>query len=483
MTGVPEPTTDGRVSLWGGRFAGGPDRRARRAVAEHALRLAAGPARHRRVPRACAGAARRGAARRRHARGDARRARPARRRRRERRLPPGPLPTRTSTRRWSAGSSSGSAPTSAGGCARGGRATTRSSRSSAGTCATRPAPSPGSSSTSSTRWSTRPTRHLGVAMPGRTHLQHAQPVLLSHHLLAHAWTLLRDVDRLRDWDRRADVSPYGSGALAGQLARPRPRGGRAGPRVLGLGGELDRRDGQSRDFAAEFAFVAAMTAVDLSRIAEEVVLWATKEFSYVTLDDAYSTGSSIMPQKKNPDVAELARGKAGRLVGDLAGLLTTLKATAARVQPRPAGGQGAGLRRGRHPRGAAAGVRRDGRHPPLQPRAAGVARAPGLRAGHRRRGVAGPRRAFRSGWPTRSPAPASGRARRRASSCGTSPTRTSPAIDPRPHARASATVLSVEGSLASRDARGGTAPVRVREQLERARSAAAAARAGATPLA
>lgn len=169
------------------------------------------------------------------------------------------------------------------------------------------------------------SRHLGVAMPGRTHLQHAQPVLLSHHLLAHAWALLRDVDRLQDWDTRAAVSPYGSGALAGSSLGLDPEAVAAD---LGFDASVENSiDGTaSRDFVAEFAFVAAMSAVDISRLAEEVVLWATKEFSFVTLDDAYSTGSSIMPQKKNPDVAELARGKAGRLVGDLAGLLTTLKA-------------------------------------------------------------------------------------------------------------------------------------------------------------
>ena len=168
-------------------------------------------------------------------------------------------------------------------------------------------------------------QHLGVAMPGRTHLQHAQPVLLSHHLPAHAWALLRDVDGLRDWDRRADVSPYGSGALAGSSLGLDPR---AVATELGFSDSVANSiDGTaSRDIAAEFAFVLAMTGVDLSRLAEEVVLWATKEFSYITLDDAYSTGSSIMPQKKNPDVAELTRGKAGRVIGDLAGLLTTLKA-------------------------------------------------------------------------------------------------------------------------------------------------------------
>ena len=168
-------------------------------------------------------------------------------------------------------------------------------------------------------------QHRAVAMPGMTHLQHAQPVLLAHHLLAHVHALARDVDRLRDWDARTALSPYGSGALAGSSLGLDPEAVAAD---LGFDGAVENSiDGTaSRDFVAEFAFVAAMTAVDVSRLAEEVVLWATKEFSFVTLDDAYSTGSSIMPQKKNPDVAELARGKAGRRVGDLTGLLTTLKA-------------------------------------------------------------------------------------------------------------------------------------------------------------
>ncbi|PSS45653.1 argininosuccinate lyase [Arthrobacter woluwensis] len=166
--------------------------------------------------------------------------------------------------------------------------------------------------------------HPEVAMPGRTHLQHAQPVLLSHHLLAHAWALLRDVQRLQDWDKRAGVSPYGSGALAGSSLGLDPEAVAAD---LGFYSAVHNSiDGTaSRDVFAEFAWVAAMIGVDISRISEEVILWATKEFSFVTLDDAYSTGSSIMPQKKNPDVAELARGKAGRLIGDLTGLLATLK--------------------------------------------------------------------------------------------------------------------------------------------------------------
>ncbi|MEE2040415.1 argininosuccinate lyase [Nocardiopsis sp. CT-R113] len=166
--------------------------------------------------------------------------------------------------------------------------------------------------------------HPGAAMPGRTHLQHAQPVLLAHHLMAHAWPLLRDIERLRDWDRRAAVSPYGSGALAGSSLGLDPR---AVAGELGFPDSVENSiDGTAaRDVVAEFAFVTAMIGVDLSRLSEEIILWATKEFSFVTLDDAFSTGSSIMPQKKNPDVAELARGKAGRLVGDLTGLLTTLK--------------------------------------------------------------------------------------------------------------------------------------------------------------
>ena len=166
--------------------------------------------------------------------------------------------------------------------------------------------------------------HPGAPMPGRTHLQHAQPVLLAHHLLAHAWPLLRDVERWTDWDRRAARSPYGSGALAGSSLGLDPAAVAA---ELGFDGPVENSiDGTaSRDVVAEFAFVAAMAGVDLSRLAEEVILWATKEFGFVRLDDAYSTGSSIMPQKKNPDIAELARGKSGRMIGDLTGLLTTLK--------------------------------------------------------------------------------------------------------------------------------------------------------------
>ena len=167
--------------------------------------------------------------------------------------------------------------------------------------------------------------HAEAIMPGRTHLQHAQPVLLAHHLQAHAWPLVRDLERLRDWSARASVSPYGGGALAGATLGLDPDLVAA---ELGLARPAENSiDGTSaRDVVAEFAFIAAMIGVDISRFAEDIIIWNTREFSFVRLDDGYSTGSSIMPQKKNPDIAELARGKAGRLVGNLAGLLATLKA-------------------------------------------------------------------------------------------------------------------------------------------------------------
>jgi argininosuccinate lyase len=166
--------------------------------------------------------------------------------------------------------------------------------------------------------------NLGAVIPGRTHLQSAQPVLLSHHLLAHAWPLVRDLQRLRDLDARLAVSPYGSGALAGTSLGLDPE---LVARELGFTGSVPNSiDGTAaRDLVAEEAYVLAQIGVDLSRLSEDVILWCTHEFGFATLDDAWSTGSSIMPQKKNPDVAELARGKAGRLIGNLAGLLATCK--------------------------------------------------------------------------------------------------------------------------------------------------------------
>ncbi|MUL63489.1 argininosuccinate lyase [Mycobacterium sp. CBMA 234] len=167
--------------------------------------------------------------------------------------------------------------------------------------------------------------HPTAIMPGKTHLQSAQPVLLAHHLLAHAHPLLRDADRLLDLDKRTAVSPYGSGALAGSSLGLDPDAIAAD---LGFNAAADNSIDatSSRDFAAEAAFVFAMIAVDLSRLSEDIILWSTTEFGYVRLHDSWSTGSSIMPQKKNPDIAELARGKSGRLIGNLAGLLATLKA-------------------------------------------------------------------------------------------------------------------------------------------------------------
>ncbi|WP_221585626.1 argininosuccinate lyase [Microbacterium sp. G2-8] len=167
--------------------------------------------------------------------------------------------------------------------------------------------------------------HEHAILPGRTHLQHAQPVLLAHHLQAHAWPIVRDLERLRDWRVRAGVSPYGGGALAGSTLGLDPA---LVARELGLDrpAENSMDATAARDVIAEFAFIAAQIGIDISRLSEEIIVWNTREFDFVTLDDGYSTGSSIMPQKKNPDIAELARGKSGRLIGNLTGLLATLKA-------------------------------------------------------------------------------------------------------------------------------------------------------------
>ncbi|MGI8522896.1 MAG: argininosuccinate lyase [Nocardioides sp.] len=316
--------------------------------------------------------------------------------------------------------------------------------------------------------------HLDVIMPGRTHLQHAQPVLLSHHLLAHAWPLLRDVDRLADWDVRvAGDSPYGSGALAGSSLGLDPE---AVARELGFtGSSVNSIDGTAaRDFVAEFAFVSAMVGVDVSRLAEEVILWSTREFGFVALDDAWSTGSSIMPQKKNPDIAELARGKAGRLIGDLTGLLATLKGLPLAYNRD--------LQEDKEPvfdavdtlevllpavTGMVATLRFDGaRLQELAPQGFSLATdvAEWL---------------VRQGMPFRSAHEVAGACVRRCEELGCDlPDLTeeqlveiSPALTLDVRA-----VLSVEGSVASRAGRGGTAPVRVREQLGELTDAVAAAR-------
>jgi argininosuccinate lyase len=324
--------------------------------------------------------------------------------------------------------------------------------------------------------------HEGVAMPGRTHLQHAQPVLLAHHLLAHAWPLLRDVDRLRDWDVRAASSPYGSGALAGASFGVYPAAVAA---ELGFDRPVENSiDGTAaRDVVAEFSFVAAMLAVDVSRIAEEIVLWATKEFSFVTLDDAYSTGSSIMPQKKNPDVAELARGKAGRLVGDLTGLLTTLKGLPLAYNRD--------LQEDKEPVFDAVDTLEV-----LLPAVSGMVAT--LTFDTQRLESLAPQGfalatdvaewLVRQGVPFRQAHELAGACVRACEQRGIELwdlsdddlTAISPHLAARPDGGVRS-VLSLAGSLASRDAVGGTAPVRVAEQLVAARSAAGQARQWAMP--
>ena len=315
--------------------------------------------------------------------------------------------------------------------------------------------------------------HATAVMPGRTHLQSAQPVLLAHHLLAHGQALLRDVDRLRDWDKRTAVSPYGSGALAGSSLGLDPAAVAA---ELGFDGPVENSiDGTaSRDFAAEIAFVLAMIGVDLSRIAEEVIIWTTAEFRFAVLDDAWATGSSIMPQKKNPDVAELTRGKSGRLIGNLTGLLATLKA-----QPLA---YNRDLQEDKEPlfdsveqlelllpalAGMIATTRFDtARMAELAP--AGFTLATDIAEWLVRQGV-----------PFRVAHEAAGECVRVAEGRGVGLEELtdeefatiSPALTPEVRS-----VLTVEGSIASRDAHGGTAPDRVAEQLKRLRDKVSVAR-------
>jgi argininosuccinate lyase len=165
---------------------------------------------------------------------------------------------------------------------------------------------------------------MGVIAPGFTHLQHAQPILFSHELLKHSHALLRDISRINDWLNRNSKSPFGSGALSGSPLQPNPE---LIAEALGFESVIENSiDGVSdRDYVSEALFILAQIGIHLSRIGEEFVIWNSSEFNWVTLDDKFSTGSSIMPQKKNPDVAELARGKAGRLIGNLTGLLATTK--------------------------------------------------------------------------------------------------------------------------------------------------------------
>ncbi len=171
----------------------------------------------------------------------------------------------------------------------------------------------------------RAEQDMGILLPGYTHTQRAQPILLSHWWLSHVWALQRDRQRLRDLSERASVSPLGSGALAGTTF---PINRDALSHDLGFhSASPNSLDAVSdRDFAAEFLFCAALISLHLSRLAEALILYSTAEFAFVVLDDAYSTGSSLMPQKKNPDPLELIRAKSGKLIGLLTGLLATLKA-------------------------------------------------------------------------------------------------------------------------------------------------------------
>ncbi len=319
-------------------------------------------------------------------------------------------------------------------------------------------------------------RHPEAAMPGRTHLQHAQPVLLAHQLGAHVQALLRDVDRLRDCDRRAALSPYGSGALAGSSLGLDPEAVAAD---LGFSGSVANSiDGTaSRDIAAEAAFVLAMIGVNLSRLAEEVIIWATVEFGYVTLHDAYSTGSSIMPQKKNPDVAELARGKAGRLIGNLTGLLATLKA-----QPLA---YNRDLQEDKEPLFDSADQLEL-----VLPAMAGMvdtlvfetARLAALAPAGFTLATDIAEWLVRAGVPFRSAHEAAGACVRAAEARGVGLAELSDAelADAHPALTAQVReVLTVAGSIASRDGRGGTAPVRVAEQLAEARAGVDESRAWA----
>jgi len=171
---------------------------------------------------------------------------------------------------------------------------------------------------------TQAANNLDVIAPGFTHTQHAQPITFAQELSKHSHALLRDIDRIFDWLKRNSFSPFGAGALAGSSIQPNPE---KVAKDLGFSGSMANSIDAvgDRDFAAEALFDLAMLGVHLSKIGEEFVLWSSTEFGWVKIADAYSTGSSIMPQKKNADIAELARGKSGRFIGNLTSLLVVLK--------------------------------------------------------------------------------------------------------------------------------------------------------------
>ncbi len=315
----------------------------------------------------------------------------------------------------------------------------------------------------------RAQEYVDAPMPGRTHLQHAQPVVLGHHLLAHAWPLVRDLGRLRDWDARvAGDSPYGSGALAGSTLGLDPE--QVAHELEFSGSSANSIDGTAaRDFVAEFAFVTAMIGVDVSRIAEDVIVWVTREFGFARLDDGYSTGSSIMPQKQNPDIAELARGKAGRMIGNLTGLLATLKA-----QPLA---YNRDLQEDKEPVFDSVDTLEV-----LLPAFTGMVRT--LRFDTDRMAELAPQGfslatdvaewLVKRGVPFREAHELAGTCVRRCEARGIDLADLSDAdlAEVSPHLTPDVrSVLSVEGSLAARNARGGTAPARVTEQLAELRAA------------
>jgi argininosuccinate lyase len=309
---------------------------------------------------------------------------------------------------------------------------------------------------------TQAAAHPTAIMPGKTHLQSAQPVMLAHHLLAHAHPLLRDIDRLVDFDERTAVSPYGSGALAGSSLGLDPD---AIAEELGFAAAADNSIDATaaRDFAAEAAFVLAMIGVDLSRLAEDIILWSTTEFGYVILADSWSTGSSIMPQKKNPDIAELARGKSGRLIGNLAGLLATLKAQPLaynrdlQEDKEPVFDSVAQLELLLPAMAGLVSTLRFDTDRMAELASAGYTLATDIAEWLVRQGI-----------PFRVAHEAAGAAVREAEGRGVGLDELSEdeltAIHPELTARVRA-VLTVDGSVASRDARGGTAPIQVAKQL------------------
>ncbi|SER51324.1 argininosuccinate lyase [Propionibacterium cyclohexanicum] len=322
----------------------------------------------------------------------------------------------------------------------------------------------------------RARRYPSAIMPGRTHMQSAQPVLLAHQLLAHAWPLTRDIERFRDLDARLAISPYGSAALAGSSLGQDPE---QVAHDLGFQASVANSiDGTSaRDLISEAAYVLAQIGVDLSRLSEDVIVWTTPEFGFAKLDDAWSTGSSIMPQKKNPDVAELARGKAGRLIGNLAGLLATFKGLPTAYDRD--------LQEDKEP--LFDGV--DQLHV-LLPAVAGLVAT--LTFDEERLAQAAPLGfslatdmadwLVRQGVPFASAHDITGRAVRYCEAHGLGLDELDDdqlnQIDPalRPQVRE---VLTVEGSVASRNARGGTAPVQVAAQLSELDALVSAARSWA----